>query len=183
MERNAVWMDGDRYYLTVPRESSLERMVDSENVLDKKVIENYLKSSFAIVTYRRDIRPFFGANNYLPFDPEGQPVGQPDPHPNDRVIYFQPCLVPMTKEGEIDDRFVKEMPNGSVVEGGSFLVDGGEFAGVPSCITMPPDKIVISDTGSRPIRWLWFEGMLFSLNAGTYMRARDLYEWLLKEGS
>lgn len=66
MERNAVWIDGDRYYLTVPRESSLERMVDSETVFDKKVIENYLKCSFAIVTYRRDIRPFLVQTTICP---------------------------------------------------------------------------------------------------------------------
>lgn len=181
MEHNSVWIDGDRYYLTVPREDFLEHMLDFENVLNEDEIAAYLDKPFAVVTNKKDIRPFFGSNSYLPFDPDGDYPGQQRMPPKNQVVFFQPCLMPLTRLGDLEKRFLEEMPNGSIVEGGSFLIGGEEMAGIPHALTVTPDEISISDTGDRPIQWLWFDGMIFALNAGVYIKAGDLYEWLLEE--
>ena len=178
-------MDGDRYIVRIPSISTISAILalKDQNGLPTAVAAGFVGETG--IVRKKDAKYVYlnsgGPNdpvdvydimNKLPQCMEGEP--------NLERYGIRLMLEPLDSHGYITHD-LECNPNGSIVEGGSFLVGGEEMAGIPHALTVTPDEISISDTGDRPIQWLWFDGMIFALNAGVYIKAGDLYEWLLEE--
>lgn len=96
----------------------------------------------------------------------------------DRELYFQPMLIPLDKDGEdISKQFKEENPNGTIVSGGTFLLNGGEIpASSPDLIYQSDSILELSDTGAFPVEWICWNGWLFAAKPILKVSLQDLHD-------
>lgn len=94
---------------------------------------------------------------------------------DDLRVLWRPVLIPTDQYGNFDKNARTDNPNGSIVAGGGLYVDGQEWHWQHH---NPPQKgkVSIGDTGTFPMTWFWWNGVMVSLYTIGKIHLETLWE-------
>lgn len=184
-----ITLTGDPFYLTIPPSSAWARLYDemqtSANFKPSMANTEPHFISFLhgqhIMDYKQVIHPKKDSNRFLrSLGYNSEPnVLRENPDRKADFLLYRPCLIPLTKDGDMDFSFFGY--TGEIFKGGYLFLDspvetycygkhfGGAAAGVatpdiPShvkdltIVDTPPEGTVL--TGESPLEWFYSEGCL-----------------------
>lgn len=162
-------IDGDYFALSVPPRSWWHRV--RELVPEGTQFEDFFRDDewedFNFATYERTGVSLVikGSSGKPPLEPTFAEIyfdKRTKTTPNLAKLGWRPMLLPMTKDGEpIYDSF-GGLPNGAMLKGGSFLVNGMAMPPGGGYCEIGGTTVTIGDTNDEtaPLEWILWDGAL-----------------------